>query len=86
MEEHDWSAETQLNTFGVTLNADIEPKTHHQTQVTCTYGYSHFKSCSRDGNTTYKYIKYCFHLCCQVLEVLFSVLKKGASQYFVHIM
>ncbi len=26
MEERDWSAETQLNTSGVTLNADLEPK------------------------------------------------------------
>ncbi len=29
----------QLNTSGVTLN---EPQTHHQTPMTCTYGYSHF--------------------------------------------
>ncbi len=28
VEELDWSAETQLNTSGVTLNADLEPKTH----------------------------------------------------------
>ncbi len=35
--ELDWSAETLLNTSGVTLN---EPKTHHQTPMTC--GYSHF--------------------------------------------
>ncbi len=33
VEELDWSAETQLNTSGVTLN---EPKTHHQTPITCT--------------------------------------------------
>ncbi len=31
MEELDWSAET----FGVTLNAEIEPKTHHQTPTIC---------------------------------------------------
>ncbi len=42
VEELDWSGETQLNTSGVTLNADLEPKSHHQTPVTCTYGYSHF--------------------------------------------
>ncbi len=29
-----WS---QLNTSGVTLYADLEPKTHHQTPMTCTY-------------------------------------------------
>ncbi len=28
VEELDWSAETQLNTSGVTLNADFEPKTN----------------------------------------------------------
>ncbi len=39
VEELDWSAERQLNTSGVTLN---EPKTHHQTLMTCKYGDSHF--------------------------------------------
>ncbi len=39
VEELDWSAESPLNTSGVTLN---EPKTRHQTLMTCTYGYSHF--------------------------------------------
>ncbi len=34
VEELDWSAESQLNTSGVTLN---EPKTHHQTPMTCTF-------------------------------------------------
>ncbi len=42
VEELDWSAERQLNTSGVTLNADLEPKTHHQTPMTCSYGYNHF--------------------------------------------
>ncbi len=46
VEELDWSAErqvlTQLNTSGVTLNADLDPKTHPQTPMTCSYGYSHF--------------------------------------------
>ncbi len=23
--------------YGVTVNADLEPKTHHQTPMTCTY-------------------------------------------------
>ncbi len=32
-----WS---QLNTSGVTLNADLEPKIPHQTQM--TYGYIHY--------------------------------------------
>ncbi len=46
VEELDCSAESQvliqLNTSGVTLNADLEPKIHHQTPM--TYGYSHFKT------------------------------------------
>ncbi len=40
VEELDWSAESQLNTSGVTLNADLESKTHHQTPM--KYGYTHF--------------------------------------------
>ncbi len=32
---------SQLNTSGVTLNVDLEPKAHQQTPMT-TYGYSHF--------------------------------------------
>ncbi len=40
VEELDWSAKPSPNpslTSGVTLNADLEPKTHHQTPMTCTY-------------------------------------------------
>ncbi len=33
VEELDWS-EHQLNTSGVTLNADLEPKAHHQRLMT----------------------------------------------------
>ncbi len=35
--ELDWSAESQLDTSGVTLNADLELKSHHQTPMTLTY-------------------------------------------------
>ncbi len=60
VEELDLSAESQLNTSGVNLNADLEPKTHLQTPMTCTYGYSHFRHfqncCNRDGNTIVKYM------------------------------
>ncbi len=60
VEELDWSAERQLNTSGVTLNADLETKTHHQTPM--TYGYSHFihlkNFCNRGENTTFKYISF----------------------------
>ncbi len=31
-----------MKTSGVILNADFEPQTHHQTPMTCTYGFSHF--------------------------------------------
>ncbi len=68
----------------MTVNADLEPKTHHQTPMTCTYGYSHFRhfqNCCKFLNT---YIMLPSLL--PVLEVPFSVLKKGVSQYcFVHI-
>jgi len=37
VEELDWSAESHLNTSGVTLNADLELKTHHQIPMTCTF-------------------------------------------------
>ncbi len=30
-------SKSQLNTSGVTLNADLEPKIHHQTPMTCTF-------------------------------------------------
>ncbi len=44
MEELDWSAENQVlipaEHLCVTLNTDLEPKTHHQTPT--TYGYSRF--------------------------------------------
>ncbi len=70
----------------MTVNADREPKTHHQTPMTCTYGFSHFRHfqncCNRDGNTIFKYMNYVFIFVATVLEVHFSVLKKGVSQYF----
>ncbi len=77
---------TKFNTSGVTVNADLEPKTHHQTPMTCTYGYSNFRHfqncCSRDGNTMFKSMNYVPIVVATDLEVHFSVLKKGVSQYF----
>ncbi len=68
-----------------TINADLEPKTHHQTPMTCTYGFSHFRHfqncCYRDGNTIFKYMNYVPIVVATDLEVHFSVLKKGVSQY-----
>ncbi len=62
------------------------PKTHHQTPMTCTYGFSHFRHfqncCNRDGNTIFKYMNYVPIVVATDLEVHFSVLKKGVSQYF----
>ncbi len=70
----------------MTVNADLEPKTHHQTPMTCTYGYSQFRHfqncCNRDGNTIFKYMNYVPIVVATDLEVHFSVLKKGVSQYF----
>ncbi len=64
-----------------TINADLEPKTHHQTPMTCTYGFSHFRHfqncCNRDGNTIFKYMNYVPIVVATDLEVHFSVLKKG---------
>ncbi len=46
----------------MTVNADLEPKTHHQTPMTCTYGFSHVRHlqncCYRDENTIFKYMNY----------------------------
>ncbi len=54
--------------------------------MTCTYGYSHFRHfqtcCNRDGNTIFKYMNYVPIVVATDLEVHFSVLKKGVSQYF----
>ncbi len=77
MEELDWSAETS----GVTLNADLEPKTHHQTPMTCTYGYSHFRHfqnlCNRDGITILEIPELYFHFCCHSFESAFFCSKEG---------
>ncbi len=42
-----WS---QLNTSGVTLNADIEPKIHHQTQDSLTVFFAYFSFISKGGH------------------------------------
>ncbi len=72
----------QLNTSGVTLNADLEPKTHHQTPMTCTYGIQSFHTlqncCNRGRNIFFSVHEF---FCCHSLEVPFSLLKKGC-QYF----
>ncbi len=54
--------------------------------MTCTYEYSHFRHfqncCNRDGNTIFKHMNYVPIVVATDLEVHFSVLKKGVSQYF----
>ncbi len=54
--------------------------------MTCTYGFSHFRHfqncCNRNGNTNFKYMNYVPIIVATDLEVHFSVLKKGVSQYF----
>ncbi len=80
-----WGGLVPLNVYGgygpVTVNADLEPKTHHQTPMTCTYGFSHFRHlqncCNRDEIqfvNTYNYVPI---VVATDLEVHFSVLKKG---------
>ncbi len=43
---------TEGDTIYCTIYADLEPKTHRQTPMTCTYGFSHFRHfqncCNRD--------------------------------------
>ncbi len=60
---------------------NLETKTHHQTPMTCTYGYSNFRHlqncCNRDGNKIFKYMNYVPIVVATDLEVHFSVLKKG---------
>ncbi len=67
-----------LNSDAVWDN-DIKP-------MTCSYGFSHFRHfqncCNRDGNTIFKYMNYVPIVVATDLEVHFSVLKKGVSQYF----
>ncbi len=61
----------------------VYTKSIHQTPMTCTYGYSHFRHfqncCNRDWNAIFKYMNYVFNFVATVLEVHFSVLKKGTS-------
>ncbi len=55
-------AKSQLNTSGVTLNADLEPKMNHQTPM--TYGYIRVQSfhtlqnCCNRGGFFFKYMNY----------------------------
>ncbi len=83
VEELDWSAERQLNTSGVTLN---EPKTHHQTLMTCTFiiwtkvvlaleEKKTLPNCgNKDGNIIHV-LKLYFRLCCNSFEVFVAHLK-----------
>ncbi len=82
MEGLDWSAESQLNTSGVTLNADLEPELHHQIPMTCTYGYSHFihfKTAATEVDI--QFLSTLISLLPQFGSA-FSLLKKGMFQYF----
>ncbi len=86
VEELDWSAESQVlipaEHFCVNLNADLEPKIHYQTPMTCTYGKSFHtlqNCCNRGGNNIFKYTNY---VSIFVATVPFSLLKKELSPYF----
>ncbi len=74
-----------INCAALAVNADLEPKTHHQTPMTCTYGFSnfrHFKTVATEMEIKIKYMNYVPIVVATDLEVHFSVLKKGVSQYF----
>ncbi len=82
VEELDWSAERQLNTSGVTLN---EPNTHHQTPITCTYGYSyfiHFTTVATEVEIPF--LSTLISLLPQFGSAFFSS-KEGGASTFVHI-
>ncbi len=67
----------------MTVNADLEPKTHHQTLVHMgSVILDTSKTVARDGNTIFKYTNYVPIVVTTDLEVCVSVLKKGVSQYF----
>ncbi len=66
-------------------------QTPNTNDLYCTHGCSHFRHfhfrhfqncCNRDGNTIFKYMNYVPIVVATDLEVHFSVLKKGVSQYF----
>ncbi len=76
----------QLNTSGVTLN---EPKTHHQTQMTCTYGYSHFihfKTVATEVEIQFLSTWIMFPSLLPQFGSAFFSSKEGGASTFVHIM
>ncbi len=85
VEELDWSAETQLNTSGVTLNADLETKINLQTPMTCTYGYSHFKTVATEVEIQFLSTRIMFPSLLPQFGSAFSLLKKGCPSTFLSI-
>ncbi len=71
VEELDWSAESPLNTSGVSLNADLEPKTSPNTNDLYIWIQSFQNYCNRDGNTIFKYINYVSIFVATVLKWLY---------------
>ncbi len=97
VEEPDWSAERQVlnpaehlwcdfnEHLWCDFNEDLEPKTHHQTPMTYSYGYSHFihfKTVATEVEIQFLSTWIMFpSLLPQFGSALFSS-KEGASQYF----
>ncbi len=82
------TTEPHRNTSGVTLNADLEPKAHHQTPMNFTYAWVQSfhtlqNCCNRGGNTIFNYMDF---FVATVWKCLFSLLKKGCVPVFCHIM
>ncbi len=74
---------------GVILNANLEPKTHHQTPMTWTYGYSHviyFKTVATEVEIQCLSALFMFPSLLLQFESAFFSSKEGCSSIFVHIM
>ncbi len=72
-----------IYTSGSTLNLDREPKIHYQTPMTCTYGYSHFKTVVTEGEI--QFLRTWISLLPQFGSAFFSS-TEGCPSTFVHIM
>ncbi len=75
----------QLNTSGVTLNEDLEPKTHHQTPM--TYGYRHFihfKTVATEVEIQFLSTWIMFPSLPQFWKCLFSSREKGCQYFCPH--
>ncbi len=75
--------------FTIYINADLEPKTHHQTPMTCTYGFSHLdtsKTVATEMEIQFLNMNYVPIVVATYLEVHFFCSKEGGCpNTFVYI-